>query len=446
MKRDRHTLIVIFRILILLFPSLRSSAQNLPGPKATCRLFYHSSYESDATLNKQYNLIKLKNPRMAPSFSAYMNGMRNIRNGDYATALTNFQTALNLIRSHQSRFLYYYIGVCQLAIGRIRRGYDTLIKLQDVKKSKTQQFILSMELGAASFDLGKYAESAQWYRKTLSMDKNAMKWEIDGYPGAINAVISGVAQMKSLSDADKANFLLNIGHLCLSLGEGKKMAIAVRASLKFNPNNGVAYEILGGLEENNHNFQLAEELCKKALALDFNDPAAMSEDYLEFGNIQLKRHRLQNAISCYRKAVRLDPNNQNAAMCLKLAMDIQNKNTKIESANVGIYQSSMHFIYNSFWAFWIVLMLDGYILLRYKDKKMTMRYLVLTGSLILMQAVIILLMHYVSVGYYSNVHYILIIGFLSMLSAVLFFTYYLYLGIITYKFLRIRKQGSSKIS
>ncbi len=446
MQQVRHTLIVIFCSLFILFPSLRLDARNFRGTKAACSLFYRSSYESDAILNRQYNLIKLKNPRMAPSFMAYMNGMRNMRNGDYALALLNFRSTLKLIRSHRSWFLYYYIGVCQLAIGRIRQGYDTLIKLRDVKKSKTQQFILSMELGAASFDLGKYTESAQWYLKTLSTDKNSMKWEIDGYPGNINDVIAGVTQMKSLSDADKANFLLNIGRLYFSLGEGKEMAIAVRASLKFNTNNGIAYEILGGLEETNNNLKLAEELCKKALALDFNDPAAMSEDYSEIGNIQLKHHRLQDAISCFRKAVQLDPSNHSAAMSLLITRKALGDNAKIESSVGQIRHKAKDILYNGIWTFLIFLIGESVILVRYGDKKLARKFLGLSGVLILMQALIILLIKFASERHAYGEHAIMIFGSLSLLSGILFITYYLYIAIIAYKYFHALKLRNSKTS
>lgn len=430
----------------MLFPSLRSGAQNPPAAKTSCILFYHSSYESDSTLNNQYNLIKLKNPKMAPSFMAYMNGMRNMRNGDYALALLNFRSVLKLIRTHRSWFLYYYIGVCQLATGQIRQGYDTLIKLRNVKKTTTQQFILSMELGAASFDLGKYPESAQWYLKTLSTDKNSMKWEIDGYPGGVNNVITGVMQMKNLPNADKANFLLNIGRLYFSLGEGKEMAIAVRASLKFNPNNGIAYEILGGLEENNNNLQLAEELCKKALALDFNDPAALSEDFSEIGNIQLKRHRLRNALSCFRKAVQLDPNNHNAAISLLATRKALGENTKIESSVGKFRRESMDILYNGISAFLIFLIMETVILVRYGDKILARRFLVATGFLILIQSVIILLMKFASERNAVGMHAIMIFGSLFLLSDILSVTYYLYIAIIEYKYFRTLKLRNSKTS
>lgn len=446
MQRDRHTLFVIFCSLLIIFLSLRSGAQNPPGPKVVCSLFYHSSYESDATLNKQYNLIKLKNPRMAPSFLAYMKGMRNIRNGDYAMALMNFQSALKLIRSHSAWYLYYYIGVCQLATGQIRQGYDTLIKLQDVKMSKTQQYILCMELGAASFDLGKYVESAQWYRKTLSVDKNSMKWEIDGYPGDVNDVIAGVTQMKSLSDADKANFLLNISRLYFSLGEEKEMTIVVRASLKFNPNNGIAYEILGGREESNNNFQLAERLCKKALALDFNDPHAMSEDYSEIGNIQLKRHRIQEAISSFRKAVQLDPNNRGAAMSLLLSRKALGENVEIDETIDEVRHKVMDSLYNWFWTFLILLVMELFILLRYGDKLLARRFWVATGILVLLQAVIILLMKFASGRYTHGMHAIMIFGLLSLLCNTLFFIYYSYIAVIEYKYFHALKIHNSKTS
>ncbi len=108
-----------------------------------------------------------------------------------------------------------------------------------------------------------------------------------------------------------------MGNLFRAKGEFKKASFWYRRGLRADPKYGDAYIYLGVVAFDSGLLNQAEKFSRKAIDCSAE---SIDEAYFNLGSVFVAKRRYQEAIKCYRKAIKIDPKYTIAKKRLKDAL------------------------------------------------------------------------------------------------------------------------------
>jgi tetratricopeptide (TPR) repeat protein len=133
------------------------------------------------------------------------------------------------------------------------------------------------------------------------------------YRGALEAAHGAFRQAADLVP-DYAEAHNNLGLVLSKLGRGNEAVEAFQEALRLDPKMGEVYNNLGFLYHTTSQFEKAVEMYDQAL----QNAADSSVAYTNLGNSFYKMKQPEKAVAAWRRAVELDPMNENARRGLRM--------------------------------------------------------------------------------------------------------------------------------
>lgn len=118
----------------------------------------------------------------------------------------------------------------------------------------------------------------------------------------------------SLTPLDKRRVpYCEMGHLCDEKGDFEKAASWYRRAIKADPNSASSYIYLGAVLAKGGQLDRAEKVHRRATKCPRGN---REEAYLNLGFVLRAQERLQQALRCFRKAIKLDPDYNKAKLAI----------------------------------------------------------------------------------------------------------------------------------
>jgi Tfp pilus assembly protein PilF len=133
------------------------------------------------------------------------------------------------------------------------------------------------------------------------------------YRGALEAAVEAFQQALRMQP-EYAEALNNLGLALSKLGKGEQAADAFRQALKIDPKMGEVYNNLGFLYHTEAQFDRAVEMFGQAI----DNAADSSVAYTNLGNSFYKMQQAEKAVEAWKRALELDPMNENARRGLRM--------------------------------------------------------------------------------------------------------------------------------
>ncbi|MEG4322807.1 MULTISPECIES: tetratricopeptide repeat protein [unclassified Microcoleus] len=176
---------------------------------------------------------------------------------------------------------YYAQGKFEEAITECKRAIEM----------KPEEAIAYKILGNATQAMGKVDAARYWYAKALEIDPNF------------------------------AEIHANLGSIYARHKQWQKSINSYQKALDLKPDLGSAYRNLANVFLQSGHPQVAAEYWYEALSLDIN--WATGEEHFTLGNTLLELGQLEKAISCYRRAIQLQPSYADAYHNLGEVLSVQ---------------------------------------------------------------------------------------------------------------------------
>jgi Tfp pilus assembly protein PilF len=133
------------------------------------------------------------------------------------------------------------------------------------------------------------------------------------YRGALEAAVEAFRQALQMQP-DYAEAFNNLGLALSKLGHGDEAADAFRQALKIDPKMGEVYNNLGFLYHTAAQFDRAVQMFGQAI----DNASDSSVAYTNLGNTFYKMQQAEKAVEAWRRALELDPMNENARRGLRM--------------------------------------------------------------------------------------------------------------------------------
>ncbi len=141
------------------------------------------------------------------------------------------------------------------------------------------------------------------------------------YRGALEAALEGFRQAVAL-DPEFAEAHNNLGLAHSRLGQDKEAVEAFQKALKIDPRMGEVYNNLGFLYHTSSQFERAVQMFGQAIQTAGDSSVA----YTNLGNTFYKMKQPEKAVEAWRRALELDPMNENARRGLRMFQQDPNPN------------------------------------------------------------------------------------------------------------------------
>lgn len=272
-------------------------------------------------------IILANNNKIIEHYNYIEIGDKNLLDGKYHEALTNYETALQYysaskniqqigISQNKIGTVYHYMGDYTKALEMYKTCINTFTKVQ------YQKGIVSAtnNIGAIYYYLGKYPLALEYYKKALtfqtkSSDKKltagliqnigAIYYNIADYKNAMKYYQNAFSIYTQLKDSRGiAQSLNSIGYVYIKLenfkAAEKELNEAISIAQK-GSDKQTEIEILlnlGSLNYIRENYSKSLSYYQKSLKMaeDFKSPQPISNSKISLGNIFFKHHKIKKAI------------------------------------------------------------------------------------------------------------------------------------------------------
>lgn len=200
-------------------------------------------------------------------------------------------------------------GLAHHRAGRLPEAERDYRKVLEMHPRNAQALHL---LGLVAFQAGKIDLSKQFIEGAISVDAfHAPFWaDLAEVYRALDRDDDAILAYKKALDmnAEMADTWTHYGSLLQTRGNVDDAVICYRKALEVDPNYAGAYAFLGIAMQEQGDLESAQQLLEQAVQLAPNNP----EIYLQLGRCLHAQHKWLDAIACYQKVRKLDPEHADA--------------------------------------------------------------------------------------------------------------------------------------
>lgn len=232
-------------------------------------LYKTKKYEAAAERFNDLVYLDYKNPNYHYEMGLSLEALKD------STAFNRFKSAYDLDKTHQKaiyKIARFYVK---------KRKYDSAESYINIGLESYENNVALISLKAQNFyNQHDYKSAIIWFKKLINLGETS----------------EFIHEKLSLSYAQQSDY--------------KNAIIQRKLALKYDPHNARALYVLGTYYEKLNDFKTAETYIKKYLALS---DRPLDVEYAMLGAIYNRQEKYKEAISCFKIAVKENPENDSAA-------------------------------------------------------------------------------------------------------------------------------------